>query len=210
MMKTGEAPLASATVPPPQGCALHGFWCHVRASRSAADDVVKPHIVRTSITHKISFETSGRAQMPVSELQVPAHAGLVDPEDRLQRALRGVVFFAYERHEQGVPEAQLASVPGIRRRIPSRNSGMSPEAVAHAPVRSKIYRNSSLLHRVAECRLDSSDMTPSNTSILCRSVWCLGPNLSPCCSTAGAHGLAPRLSASKFFLVFYFLVATCI
>ena len=45
----------------------------------------------------------------------------------------------------------------------SRNSGMSPEAVAHAPARSKIYRNSSLLHRVAECRLDSSDMTPSNT-----------------------------------------------
>ena len=29
----------------------------------------------------------------------------------------------------------------------SRNSGMSPEAIAHAPVRSKIYRNSSLLHR---------------------------------------------------------------
>ena len=42
----------------------------------------------------------------------------------------------------------------------SRNSGMSPEAIAHAPARSKIYRNSSLLHRVAECRLDSSDMTP--------------------------------------------------
>ena len=56
----------------------------------------------------------------------------------------------------------------------SRNSGMSPEAIAHAPARSKIYRNSSLLHRVAECRLDSSDMTPSNTSILCRSVLVLG------------------------------------
>ena len=36
----------------------------------------------------------------------------------------------------------------------SRNSGMSPEAVAHAPARSKIYRNFSLLHRVAECKLD--------------------------------------------------------
>ena len=45
----------------------------------------------------------------------------------------------------------------------SQNSGMSPEASAHAPARSKTYWNSSLLHRVAECRLDSSDMTPSNT-----------------------------------------------
>ena len=55
-----------------------------------------------------------RCQYPVHHLEVPAHAGLVDPVDRLQCALCGVVFLAYVRHEQGVPEAQLASVLGIR------------------------------------------------------------------------------------------------
>ena len=92
----------------------------------------------------------------------------------------------------------------------SRNSGMSPEAIAHAPVRSKIYRNSSLLHRVAECRLDSSDMTPSNTSILCRSTLAPESQSASLLFHRRVQGSAPRLSASKFFLVFYFLVATCI
>ena len=74
-----------------------------------------------------------------------------------------------------MPQVQLAPVARSETlRSSSRNSGMSPEAVAHTPARSKIYRNFSLLHRVAECRLDSSDMTPSNTSILCRSVPVLG------------------------------------
>ena len=52
----------------------------------------------------------------------------------------------------------------------SQNSGVSPEAVTYASTCLKIYWNSSMFCRVAECRFDSSDMIPSNTSILCRSV----------------------------------------
>ena len=53
----------------------------------------------------------------------------------------------------------------------THSSGVCPRDVySHVPARSKTYLNSSLLHRVTERRLDSSDMTPSNTSILCRSV----------------------------------------
>ena len=52
----------------------------------------------------------------------------------------------------------------------SQNSGILPEVIAYTSTCPKIYWNSSMLHRVTECRLDSSDMMPSNTSILCRSV----------------------------------------
>ena len=52
----------------------------------------------------------------------------------------------------------------------SQNSGVSPEAVTYASTCRKMYWNFSMFCRVAECRLDSSDMMPSNTSILCRSV----------------------------------------
>ena len=90
----------------------------------------------------------------------------------------------------------------------SRNSGMSPEAIAHASVRSKIYRNSFLLHKVAECRLDSSDMTPSNTSILCRFVPLLGSQLDSLLLHRWRSRLSSFLSASKFFLVYYFSAAT--
>ena len=88
----------------------------------------------------------------------------------------------------------------------SRNSGMSPEAIAHAPVRSKIYRNSSLLHRVAECRLDSSDMTPSNTSILCRSVLVLGSQPD----SLLFHSWRSRFSSSSFcFRIFFRFSSFC-
>ena len=82
---------------------------------------------------------------------------------------------------------------------------MSPEAVAHAPARSKIYRNSSLLHRVAECRLDSSDMTPSNTSILCR--FALAPESQ--LDSLLFHRRRSRFSSSSFcssFLSFCFRI----
>ena len=52
----------------------------------------------------------------------------------------------------------------------SQNSGVSPEAVTYASTCRKMYWNSSMFCRVAECRFDSSDMIPSNTSILCRSL----------------------------------------
>ena len=87
----------------------------------------------------------------------------------------------------------------------SRNSGMSPEAIAHAPARSKIYRNFSLLRRIAEYRLDSSDMTPSNTSILCRSVLVLGSQPD----SLLFHSWRSRLSSSSFcssFLSFCFRI----
>ena len=88
----------------------------------------------------------------------------------------------------------------------SRNSGMSSEAVAHTPARSKIYRNSSLLHRVAECRLDSSDMTPSNTSILCRST--LAPESQP--AFLLFHRRRSRFSSSSFcFKVFFSFLFSC-
>ena len=111
--------------------------------------------------------------MPVSgpSPEVSAHAGLVDPEDCLQRALRGLSFLRTSCMSRACLRRSLHRFP--RSDIldsSSRNSGMSPEAVAHAPARPKICRNSSLLRRVAECRLDSSDMTSSSTSILCRSA----------------------------------------
>ena len=85
----------------------------------------------------------------------PAYAGLAYLEDRLQRALRGAVFFVDQNHHQSVSKKKLALVPRIRRSgFTPRNNSMVPEAVVYAPTRSKICWNSFLLQcRKVQARL---------------------------------------------------------
>ena len=71
--------------------------------------------------------------MPVSgpSPEVSAHAGLVDPEDCLQRALRGLSFLRMSCMSRACLRRSLHRFP--RSDIldsSSRNSGMSPEVVA--------------------------------------------------------------------------------